>query len=133
MTDGDGPLSASRAFALEITPVNDAPVAADDVVELSRSEFLIAALGQDVMQTLPVTSTKGMHGHLLGTARGIELAAVLVGMQGGFIPPNVGMFHQDPAIALHIPTQAEPAQIDVALSASFAFGGHNSVLAVGRE
>ena len=80
---------------------------------------------------LAVSSTKSMHGHALGAAGAIELAATLLAMQGGFIPPTVNFLEPDPDCDLdYVPGQSRAGKIDIALSNSFAFGGLNAVLAV---
>ena len=82
---------------------------------------------------LPVSSTKSMHGHALGAAGAIELAATLIAMRDGFIPPTMNYLEPDPDCDLDcVANAARPGRIDVALSNSFAFGGHNAVLAVRR-
>jgi nodulation protein E len=82
---------------------------------------------------LAVSSTKSMHGHLLGGAGAIELAATIIAMRDGFLPPTANYAVPDPDCDLDVvPNQARDQQIGVALSNSFAFGGHNAVLAVKR-
>jgi nodulation protein E len=82
---------------------------------------------------LAVSSTKSMHGHLLGGAGAMELAATVIAMQGGFIPPTANYAVPDPDCDLDVvPNEARDQQIGVALSNSFAFGGHNAVLAIRR-
>jgi nodulation protein E len=82
---------------------------------------------------LAVSSTKSLHGHALGAAGALELAAVIAAMRGGFIPPTAGYAEPDPACDLdYVPNTAREQSFDVALSNSFAFGGHNAVLAIKR-
>lgn len=82
---------------------------------------------------LAVSSTKSMHGHALGAAGALELAATVIGMREGFIPPTANFVERDPECDLdYVPNEARHARIDVALSNSFAFGGHNAVIAVRR-
>ncbi|WP_284262148.1 beta-ketoacyl-[acyl-carrier-protein] synthase family protein [Roseicyclus amphidinii] len=85
------------------------------------------------LTNIPVTSTKGMHGHLLGASGAIELAATLAGMEHSFVPPNVGLQDQIEGSKFRSPIIAEPYTIQTAMSASYAFGGHNSVLVVTRH
>lgn len=79
---------------------------------------------------LAVTSTKSMHGHTLGAAGAIEAAATILAMVNGFVPPTANYCTPDPACDLDVvPNNGRPAQIECAISNSFAFGGLNAVLA----
>ncbi len=97
--------------------------------DLTEAAALSGALG-GFAGSIPVSSTKALHGHLLGASGGIELAATIAGMEGGFIPPNANLINQDTNILLRVPQVAETSNIVTAFSSSFAFGGHNSVLVV---
>src|SRR5579859_750166 len=80
--------------------------------------------------TLPVSSTKSMHGHTLGAAGAIEAAATVLALRNGVLPPTMNYTQPDPECELDvIPNQARPKQAEAALSQSFAFGGLNAVLA----
>lgn len=80
--------------------------------------------------SLPVSSTKSMHGHTLGAAGAIEAAATVLALRNGVLPPTANFTQADPECPLDvIPNQARAAQVEVALSQSFAFGGLNAVLA----
>jgi len=80
-----------------------------------------------------VSSTKSMHGHCIGGAGAIEMAAVLMALEEGVIAPTIGYATPDPDCDLDItPNAARERRIDLALSNSFAFGGLNAVLAVRR-
>ena len=84
-------------------------------------------------ERLAVSSTKSLHGHGLGAAGAIEMAATLIAMRHGFIPPTANFTAADPQCDLdYVPNDARAAQIEVALSNSFAFGGLNAVLAIRR-
>ena len=78
---------------------------------------------------LPVSATKAMVGHLLGAAGGIEAVITLLAMQHGLVPPTINLENPDPECDLdYVPNDARPADIKVAVSNSFGFGGHNSSL-----
>lgn len=82
---------------------------------------------------LVVSSTKSMHGHLLGAAGGIEAIAALKALETGVIPPTINYDEPDPACDLdYCPNEAQERRLDLALSNSFAFGGLNAVLAFRR-
>src|ERR1700674_5513671 len=77
-----------------------------------------------------VSSTKSMHGHALGAAGALEAVATLMALHEGVIPPTANFTEPDPACDLDVvPNHARRAQIEWALSNSFAFGGLNAVLA----
>jgi nodulation protein E len=82
---------------------------------------------------LAVSSTKGVLGHGLGAAGALELAATALALQSGIIPPTANFEEPDPACDLDVvPNTARKAPIRTAMSNSFAFGGLNAVLVVGR-
>lgn len=82
---------------------------------------------------LAVSSTKSMHGHTLGAAGAIEAVVTAMTMHCGTIPPTANYTTPDPACDLDVvPNHARPAQVEAAMSNSFAFGGLNAVLAFRR-
>ena len=83
--------------------------------------------------SLPVSSTKSMHGHLLGAAGALECLATVLALRDGALPPPANFNEHDPECELDvIPNQAREVQVEWALSNSFAFGGLNAVLALRR-
>ena len=82
---------------------------------------------------LAVSSTKSMHGHALGGAGGIEFAASLLALTQGVLPPTISLDEPDPECDLdYVPHTARKADVDVAVSNAFAFGGLNAVVATRR-
>jgi nodulation protein E len=80
---------------------------------------------------LAVSSTKSMHGHALGAAAALECLATVIALRDGILPPTANFNQPDPECDLDvIPNHAREAQVEYALSNSFAFGGLNAVLAL---
>lgn len=82
---------------------------------------------------LMISSTKSMHGHLIGGTGAVELLACLMALREGVIAPTIGYEEPDPECALDVvPNVAREAKVEVALSNAFAFGGMNAVIALRR-
>jgi 3-oxoacyl-[acyl-carrier-protein] synthase II len=104
------------------TPANDS----------NETSAIKSALGERAHQ-IPVSSTKSMTGHLLGGSGGIEAVAAVLAIQHQLVPPTINYQNPDPACDLDVvPNQAREAKVDVVLSNSFGFGGHNVCLAFRR-
>jgi nodulation protein E len=87
----------------------------------------------DHARTLAISSTKSMHGHMMGASGAIELLAALMAIERGIVPPTANYRQPDPECDLdYVPNQAREMKVDVAISNSFAFGGLNAVLAIRR-
>lgn len=98
----------------------------------TETKAIRSVFGADA-DKLIVSSTKSMHGHLLGAAGGIEAIAALKALDDGVIPPTINYDEPDPACDLdYCPNEARDRRIDLAVSNSFAFGGLNAVIAFRR-
>src|SRR5690606_16909223 len=78
-----------------------------------------------------ISSTKSMHGHLIGGTGAVELLACIMALRDGVIAPTIGYEEPDPECALDVvPNEAREARVEAVLSNAFAFGGLNAVLAL---
>jgi 3-oxoacyl-[acyl-carrier-protein] synthase II len=74
-----------------------------------------------------------MHGHLLGAAGAVEAAICALSIERGMVPPTINLAHPDPACDLDfVPNESRKRQVDVAVTTSMAFGGHNVALVLRR-
>ena len=105
------------------TPLND----------VGETLAIKKALGEENAYKALVSSTKSMTGHMLGAAGAIEAIACLKALETGIIPPTIHLLEPDPQCDLnYVPNQAVKAHVDLALSNSLGFGGHNACLAFKR-
>ncbi len=102
------------------TPMNDS----------GETTAIKTALGEEKAHEILISSTKSMTGHLLGAAGAIEAAVCLKVLETGIVPPTINLEEPDPACDLnYVPNKAVKAEIDLCLSNSLGFGGHNACLA----
>ena len=98
----------------------------------NETSAIKSALGDWAYQ-IPVSSTKSMTGHLLGGSGGIEAVAAVLAIEHNLVPPTINYQNPDPACDLDVvPNQAREHTLNVVLSNSFGFGGHNVCLAFRR-
>jgi 3-oxoacyl-[acyl-carrier-protein] synthase II len=81
---------------------------------------------------IAMNSTKSMIGHCLGAAGGMEAIATLKTIQEGMIHPSINLEDPEPDLEFHIPSKAEKRTVNVAISNSFGFGGHNATIVLGK-
>ncbi len=88
--------------------------------------------GEDAGNVM-VNSTKSMTGHLLGAAGGLEAIVSTLVINHGIVPPTINVDNQDPECDLDVvPNESRKAKVDVAMSNSFGFGGHNATIIIRR-
>ena len=94
----------------------------------------VKTLFGDHAYKLAVSSTKSMTGHTLGAAGAIEAGLCILAMRDGVLPPTINQEVPDPECDLdYVPNRSRTAQVDVTLSNSMGFGGHNVALVIGRD
>ena len=134
--DGEG---ASKAMEFALKDAGAAPEEVDyinahgtstpagDVAETVAIKNLFGSHAK----RLAVSSTKSMTGHLLGAAGAVELIATVYALETGYVPPTINYETPDPDCDLdYVPNEGRPADIQVALSNAFGFGGHNTSIAI---
>src|SRR5438309_1052726 len=113
---GKGEIDYVNAHATS-TPMGDA----------SETKMLKFALGEENARSTPVSGTKGATGHCLGAAGAIEATFTTLAVRDGKLPPTINYEVADPECDLdYVPNVARDATVDVAVSNSFGFGGHNA-------
>jgi 3-oxoacyl-(acyl-carrier-protein) synthase len=102
------------------TPLNDA----------SETRAIKAAFG-DLAYKIPISSTKSMTGHMMGATGALEAIFCVKAVRENLIPPTINYQTPDPICDLdYVPNEAREANVDIAISNAFGFGGHNAVLVV---
>jgi 3-oxoacyl-[acyl-carrier-protein] synthase II len=131
--DPTGPV---RAFEMAL---NEAGVGKDEIDyvnahatstpmgDASETKMLKLALGEENARATPVSGTKGATGHCLGAAGALEATFTTLAIRDGKLPPTINYEVEDPECDLdYVPNEPRDATVDVAVSNSFGFGGHNA-------
>jgi len=96
--------------------------------DIYETKAIKKVFGEKAYQ-IPVSSTKSMTGHTIGAAGAIEGVLSVLAIKDGIMPPTINYDEQDPELDLdYVPNKARKKDLDVVLSNSFAFGGHNATL-----
>jgi 3-oxoacyl-[acyl-carrier-protein] synthase II len=101
--------------------------------DTAETRVIKVALGEEKAYRTPISSTKGATGHCLGAAGAVEASFTVLALQRGILPPTINQEVPDPTCDLDvIPNEAREEQVEVALSNSFGFGGHNACVVFRR-
>ncbi len=133
---------AARAMRLALQSANLPPAAIDYINahgtgtvynDLAEARALRMVFGEQT-QTMPVSSTKPIHGHCIGAAGAIELIVTVSALHAQIVPPTINWLGADPKCPLDpVPNESRPVGMEAALCNSFAFGGINASLVVRRD
>ena len=123
-------LDQAGATVDDVTHIN-AHATSTPVGDIAEYKALLAVFG-DRVRDIPVSATKGAHGHLLGGTGALEALITVLAVQSRTAPPTINLDNQDPDIPLFVPTapHALGDAPQLAISNSFGFGGHNAVVAI---
>ena len=138
LANGEG---AAKAMQMALNKANLTATEIDYINAHGTSTLLNDSMETKAIKTvfgdnayhIPISSIKSMLGHLIGGAGAVEAAICIMVIQHGVIPPTINLTHPDPECNLdYVPNAARRARVNTILSNSFGFGGHNSVLILGR-
>ncbi|MCY9590113.1 beta-ketoacyl-[acyl-carrier-protein] synthase II [Paenibacillus chitinolyticus] len=119
---------ASAGIAPSEVDVISAHATSTGVGDKSETIAIKNLFGEDAYR-IPVTANKSMTGHMFGAAGGAEAIALVKTLQEGIIPPTINLEQRDPDCDLdYVPGTARKAELEIGLSNSFGFGGHNAVI-----
>ena len=137
--DPTGPVNAFKMALRDagVTPEDidyiNAHATSTPVGDSSETQMLKYALGEEVAYKVPVSGTKGATGHCLGAAGAIEATFTVLAIRDGKLPPTINLEVPDPACDLdYVPHTPRDADVKVAVSNSFGFGGHNACVVFKR-
>jgi 3-oxoacyl-[acyl-carrier-protein] synthase II len=121
-------LADAGVDASEVDYVN-AHASSTGIGDATETAALKLALGEEKARSIPVSSTKGATGHCLGAAGAVEAAVTVLAVRDDAVPPTINFESADPVCDLdYVPNASRRQPVQVALSNSFGFGGHNAVL-----
>lgn len=101
--------------------------------DVAETKAIKLALGEADARRANISSTKSMTGHMFGATGAAELVASALALKEGIVPPTIGLTKPDPECDLnYTPLTAEKRNLDIALSNSLGFGGHNVCVALRR-
>ena len=99
----------------------------------TETRAIKVALGEEEARRASVSSTKSMHGHMFGATGAVELIASALALKDSIVPPTIGLQEADPECDLdYTPMEARRRDLDIAISNSLGFGGHNVCVALRR-
>ncbi|MGB8353234.1 MAG: beta-ketoacyl-ACP synthase II [Chthoniobacteraceae bacterium] len=135
LPDGEGAARCMR-MALEKGGINPDEVdyinahgTSTGMGDVCETKAIKAVFGERAKKGLLISSTKSMTGHLLGAAGAVEMAACVMAIKEGVVPPTINLDNPDAECDLdYVPHTAREAKIRVAVNNSFGFGGHNATL-----
>ncbi|GAB6988845.1 beta-ketoacyl-ACP synthase II [Paenibacillus pini] len=114
----------------EDVDVISAHATSTEVGDRSETEAIKRLFG-DMAYQIPVTANKSMLGHMLGAAGGVEAIALIKSLQTGIIPPTINQEQKDAVCDLdYVPNHARHVNMQIGMSNSFGFGGHNAVIVI---
>ncbi len=125
---------ALRDAGIEPSEVDyiNAHATSTDLGDIAETQAIHRVFGERA-KTLAVSSNKSMFGHALGAAGALEGICTVLTIRDGLIPPTINYHHVDPQCDLDcVPNVARKATVDIAMSNSFGFGGHNAVIVFRR-
>jgi 3-oxoacyl-[acyl-carrier-protein] synthase II len=124
-------LKHSGLSAEEVDYIN-AHGTSTEIGDVAETTAIKSVFGEHAYR-IPVSSSKSQFGHLLGAAGAIEAIVSVLAIQQNLLPPTINLHQLDPRCDLdYVPNQARPASVDVVISNSFGFGGHNTSLVLRR-
>jgi 3-oxoacyl-[acyl-carrier-protein] synthase II len=118
-----------EASAIDYINAHGTSTRANDVTETQAIKTVFGDLAYDV----PISSTKSMTGHLLGGAGAAESLVCVLALRDGVVPATINYTTADPECDLdYVPNEAREVDVDIAMTNSFGFGGHNVALIFGK-